>query len=158
MKCEEIRERIPDLAAGFSEATLDEGNHLATCNGCAEQLKAMSETMALLDEWRVPEPSPYFDVRLQARLREEMAKPQAGWLRWFRQPVLAAALTVAMGVGVGMFFAQQNGVSDHRPAVADVAPGTAVSDLQTLDKNHDLYADFDMLDDLDIQQNVVANP
>jgi len=27
-----------------------------------------------------------------------------------------------------------------------------------LDKNHDLYADFDMLDDLDVQQNVVANP
>ncbi len=30
--------------------------------------------------------------------------------------------------------------------------------LQTLDKNHDLYADFDLLDDLDLQQNVVATP
>ena len=73
--------------------------HLATCSGCAEQLKSMSATMALLDEWQTPEPSPYFDVRLQARLREEMAKPQAGWLHWFRRPVLAAALTVMMGVG-----------------------------------------------------------
>ena len=27
--------------------------------------------MALLDEWQAPEPSPYFDVRLNARLREE---------------------------------------------------------------------------------------
>ena len=34
--------------------------------------------MALLDEWQAPEPSPYFDVRLQARLREEMAKPARG--------------------------------------------------------------------------------
>lgn len=158
MKCEEIRERMPEVAAGFGEATAEESNHLATCNACTEQWKAMRETMALLDEWRVPEPSPYFDVRLQARLREEMAKPQAAWLRWFRQPVLAAALTVAMGVGVGMFFAQQGKVSEPRPSVADVGPGTAVSDLQTLDKNHDLYADFDMLDDLDVQQNVVANP
>jgi predicted anti-sigma-YlaC factor YlaD len=158
MKCEEIRERMPEVAAGFSEATAEESNHLASCNACTEQLKAMRETMALLDEWRVPEPSQYFDIRLQARLREEMAKPQAGWLRWFRQPVLAAALTVAMGVGVGMFFAQQGKVNQQSPSVADVGPGTAVSDLQTLDKNHDLYADFDMLDDLDVQQNVVANP
>jgi hypothetical protein len=37
-------------------------------------------------------------------------------------------------------------------------PGTAVSDLQTLEKNHDLYADFDLLDDLDLQQDVQANP
>jgi hypothetical protein len=27
-----------------------------------------------------------------------------------------------------------------------------------LDKNHDLYADFDLLDDLDLQQDVVATP
>jgi hypothetical protein len=40
----------------------------------------------------------------------------------------------------------------------DSAPGTAVSDLQTLDKNHDMYSDFDLLDDLDLQQNVAANP
>ncbi|HLZ40625.1 MAG TPA: hypothetical protein VKQ11_06680 [Candidatus Sulfotelmatobacter sp.] len=157
MKCDEIRDRMPDVAAGISEPTADESSHMSSCKACTEQLKGMRETMALLDEWRVPEPSPYFDVRLQARLREEMAKPQAGWLRWFRQPVLAAALTVVMGVGVGMFFARGN----HRygnVAATPAAPGTAVSDLQTLDKNHDLYADFDMLDDLDVQQNVVANP
>jgi hypothetical protein len=33
-----------------------------------------------------------------------------------------------------------------------------VSDLQALDKNHEMYADFDLLDDLDLQQDVVANP
>ena len=104
MKCDEIRERMPDVAAGFSQPTADESEHLETCTACAEQLKEMRATMALLDEWQAPEPSPYFDMRLQARLREEMAKPQAGWLQWFRRPVLAAALTVAMGVGVGLFF------------------------------------------------------
>ncbi len=104
MKCDEIRERMPDVAAGFSELTADEGKHLASCDACTEQLKAMRATMALLDEWQAPEPSPYFDVRLQARLREEMAKPQAGWLHWFRRPVLAAALTVLMGVGVGLLW------------------------------------------------------
>ncbi len=39
--------------------------------------------MSLLDEWQAPEPSPYFDVRLNARLREEAAtaKQPAGWLQ-----------------------------------------------------------------------------
>jgi hypothetical protein len=156
MKCDQIRERMPDVAAGFAELTQQENDHLAGCAICAEQLKGMRSTMSLLDEWQAPEPSPYFDTRLQARLREEMAKPQAGWMQWFRRPVLAAALTVMMGVGVGLFFARGRGV--HNPSVIAEGPGTAVSDLQTLDKNHDIYSDFEELDDLDVQQDVVANP
>jgi hypothetical protein len=118
--------------------------------------------MALLDEWKAPEPSPYFDVRLQARLREEVAKPQAGWLTWFRRPVLAAALTVLMGIGVGLFFTKgggRYGSGDNVVAVIDSPePGTAVSDLQALETNHDLYSDFDLLDDLEVQHDVTANP
>ena len=152
MKCEEIRERMPDVAAGFSGTTAEESGHLASCTTCAEQLKGMRATMALLDEWHAPEPSPYFDVRLQARWREEMAKPQAGWLLWFRRPVLAAALTVILGVGVGVFLTHH----PSQPPVVEV--GSAVDDLQTLDKNHDLYADFELLDDLDLQQNVAPAP
>jgi hypothetical protein len=159
MKCDQIRERMTDVAAGFSEFTPDESSHLASCTGCAEQLKALRSTMSLLDEWQVPEPSPFFDTRFEARLREEMAKPQAGWFgfRWFRQPVLAAALTVLLGVGVGVFFTQRSAHMTDANVVVD-PPGSAVSDLQTLDKNHDLYADFELLDDLDVQQDVVANP
>jgi hypothetical protein len=157
MKCEEIREKMPEVAAGFGELTREESSHLAACSSCTEQLQGMRATMSLLDEWQTPEPSPYFDVRLQARLREEMAKPQAGWLHWFRRPVLAAALTVIMGVGIGLFLTHDNGrPGPTPPPVAEV--GSAVSDLQTLEKNHDLYADFELLDDLDLQQNVVPSP
>lgn len=159
MKCEEIHERMPDVAAGFSQPTTAESDHLASCSSCPEQLKAMQQTMSLLDEWQVPEPSPYFDVRLQARLREEMAKPQASWvLRWFRQPVMAAALTVILGIGVGVFFSQGRRVHAPQTMADNASPGTAVGDLQTLDKNHDLYANFDLLDDLELQQDVTANP
>jgi hypothetical protein len=159
--CEEIRDRMLDVAAGFSGLTADESEHLTSCTGCADQLKEMRATMALLDEWKTPEPTPYFDVRLQARLREEMAKPQAGWLQWFRRPVLAAALTVLMGVGVGVWYTRTTGMIDPGQETSDFvppAPGSAVSDLQALEKNHDLYSDFDLLDDLDVQQDVVANP
>jgi hypothetical protein len=161
MKCEEIREMMPDLASGLMAMTPEIGGHLAGCGACAGKMEEVRQTMALLDEWRAPEPSPYFDVRLQARLREEMAKPQAGWLAWFRRPVLAAALTVLMAVGVGLFLSKGSGIykGDDEVAVMDATePGTAVSDLQALEKNHDLYSDFDLLDDLEVQQDVQANP
>ena len=154
MKCEEVRERMPDVAAGFSRLTTEDSNHLLSCTPCAERLQEIGATMALLDEWQTPEPSPYFDVRLQARLREEMAKPQQlSWMHWLRRPVLAAALTIVLGVGIGVFVARTPDSPPPPPA-----PGSAVSDLQTLENNHDMYADFDLLDELDVQQNVVANP
>jgi hypothetical protein len=37
-------------------------------------------------------------------------------------------------------------------------PGTAVGDLQALEKNDDLYADFDVLDELQVQDGVTATP
>jgi len=159
MKCDQIRERMLDVAAGFNGLTADEEKHLQTCNSCAQELNGMRATMALLDEWKTPEPSPYFDTRLQARLREEMAKPQTGWAHWFRRPVLAAALTVLIGVGAGVFYTLNSSRYKHTEQASTVAPvGTAVSDLQTLDNNHDMYADFDLLDDLQLQQDVAANP
>ena len=166
MKCEEIREMMPDLASGLMGITPEIGGHMAGCGACAGKLEEFRRTMALLDEWKAPEPSPYFDVRLQARLREEMAKPQAGWLAWFRRPMLAAALTVLIGIGVGLFFTRNTlSKPSHNEMVVvepqtnqSTEPGTAVSDLQALDKNDDLYADFDLLDDLEVQHDVTANP
>src|SRR5580658_5395057 len=149
MKCEEIREVMPDLASGLMEVTPEISDHLAGCGACAGKMKEFQQTMALLDEWKAPEPSPYFDVRLQARLREEMAKPQPGWLAWFRRPVLAAALSLLMAMGVGLFLTEGGGSykpNDNVIAINDPSvqaePGSAVGDLQALDKNHDLYSDF----------------
>ena len=162
MRCEDIREVMPDLASGLMKMTPEIDGHLAGCGACAGKMEEFRQTMALLDEWQAPEPSSYFDVRLQARLREEMAKPQTGWLAWFRRPALAAALTVLMAIGVGLFFSKGGGIykpADDVIAINDAAePGTAVSDLQALEKNHDLYSDFDLLDDLEVQHDVMANP
>ena len=161
MKCDEIRELMPDLAAGLGTLTPEVKEHVSSCAVCAGKLEDFRSTMALLDEWQAPEPSPYFDVRLKARLREEAAKPARGWLQWLRRPALALSLALAMVVGVSLI--QRGGL--HPPAtsngpIIDVVPtpGTAVGDLQALDKNHDIYADFDLLDDLQVQQDVNANP
>ena len=152
MTCKEIQEVMPDLALGLAPVSGENAAHLRTCQSCAEKLSEIQKTMALLDEWQAPEPSPYFDTRLKARLREEQAKTPAGWLAWIRKPVFAAVATVVIALSIGIGLYKRN--SDTQP----VQPGTAVSDLQQLDKNHDLYSDFDVLDDLQVQPDVTANP
>ena len=158
MTCPEIRQLMPDLAAGLNPVTPQVKEHLRTCGSCAGKLEEFRQTMALLDEWQAPEPSPYFDVRLQARRREETAKPVSRWLQWVGKPALALSLAVLMVVSVTLF-RTNGGVRHEQGTSAPVAePGTAVGDLQALDKNHELYSDFDVLDDLEVQHDVTANP
>src|SRR5881227_3724183 len=143
MKCNEIRELMPDLAAGLSTTTPEMKTHLDSCAECAGKLEAFRQTMSLLDEWQAPEPSPYFDVRLQARLREEAAKEPARGFAWIKvlRPVMAAALAVIVIVGAAVVRLEEK---KHQPTpgpVASIVPGTPVGDLQALDQNHDIYSD-----------------
>ena len=158
MKCPEICERMPDLAAGVEAATPEISDHLKSCADCTGKLEELRRTMALLDEWQVPEPSPYFDVRLMARVREERAKP-TGWLYWLRKPALAISLAVLMVMSITLFRTDA-GLNGHGDSgtVAMAPPGTAVGDLQALDKNGELYSDFELLDDMSVQSDVSANP
>jgi anti-sigma factor RsiW len=161
MKCNEAREIMPDLAAGFTTVTPEVKAHLDSCTECAGKLEAFRQTMSLLDEWQASEPSPYFDVRLRARLREESAPQSAGWLHWLRRPVLAASFALMMVVSVSLvrMNSGEKGNSSASSAVFVAAePGTAVGDLQALEKNQNLYSDFDVLDDLAVQPDVTANP
>jgi predicted anti-sigma-YlaC factor YlaD len=163
MKCTEIREMLPDLAAGLSAPAAEVNDHLRGCNDCTATLNEFRQTMALLDEWQAPEPSPYFDVRLRARLREEAAKQPHNWFAWLRRPALAISLGLALIVGTTLVL-QHDGARRNPGPVATLTPGTAVGDLQMLDKDHDLLSDSDpdsaasLLDDLQVQQDVNANP
>ena len=161
MTCNQIRELMPDLAAGLNPVRPEMKDHLQACAECSGKLEAFRQTMKLMDEWRVPEASPYFDVRLRARLRQEQAKQPEGWLQWLRRPALAVSFAVLIAVGVTLFPKGETG-KPTSPATIQVAgsaePGTAVGDLQALDKNHELYSDFDVLDDLQVQQDVNAKP
>ena len=162
MKCDEIKEMMLDVASGAGEATPVMNEHLLGCAACSSKLAEMRQTMALLDEWEAPEPSPYFDTRLAARMREERAKPQrSAWLSWFRAPALAGALALVLMVAGGVKWfsggSSPNPNIDAATATAPAKPGTAVGDLQMLDKNEDLYANFDVLDDLQVQSDVDAD-
>jgi predicted anti-sigma-YlaC factor YlaD len=161
MKCDEIQEMMLDVASGATAATPVMNEHLLGCPDCAGKLAGMRQTMALLDEWQAPEPSPYFDTRLAARMREERAQPaRAGWLSWFRAPALAAALALVLMVAgsIGLYNKGRGGPNTgKKDQPIQIVPGTAVGDLQALDKNEDLYANFDLLDDLQVQPDVDAD-
>jgi hypothetical protein len=164
MHCKDIHELLPDLAAGMEAVTLEVKKHLASCEACSAQLLDFQKTMALLDEWQAPEPSPYFDTRLQARLREEMARPQTRWYSalfggWVMRPawavsVAAVLFTVAIGISNRSYLTQTEAIATKPPALSlPVQPGTAVGDLQALEKNDELYADFVVLDQLQVQDD-----
>src|ERR1700685_2821171 len=160
MKCNEVHELMPELAAGLDAVTPEVNKHLETCAGCAVKLNEFRQTMALLDEWQAPEPSPYFDVRLRARLREEVARQPGGWWQWLRKPALAVSLAVLMVMSLTLFRNDAGLGSRGGDQVATMVaePGSAVGDLSAMDKNSELYSDFDVLDDLQVQPGVNANP
>ena len=160
MKCDAVKGMLPDLAAGLAEPSDATQEHLRGCADCAGRLQEFRQTMALMDEWEAPEPSAYFDTRLAARLREEKIAEAArgrGWLAWLPRPAMALAAALVLAAGMGLWQHGAPEVAVFEPAVvqpaAEVERGTAVGDLQTLDSDNDLYADFDVLDDIDSQQN-----
>jgi len=152
MKCEKLRQEFMEAALGGPEtASAEMQEHLQSCAACAEELVALQQTMTLLEEWPTPEPSPYFNTRLRARMRDEVAEPPRSWLAWFRRPVVAtaAALLIALGAGlleIGHFRGDSNTLATKDSIIRVNASENAVGDLQYLDKNADLFSDFDALD------------
>jgi len=57
MNCNDVRENLIDVLADeqASPAVLA---HLRDCKVCTQQLEGLRNTMALMDEWKAPEPSP----------------------------------------------------------------------------------------------------
>ena len=100
----------------------------------------MRKTMALMDEWEAPEPSPYFLTRLRAHVKEEREKAPAPMFGWLRRPLLAASLATILAAG-GVVYRLTVGTPP--PVSSD-----AVADIDSLDKNHDLILDTDLVNEL----------
>jgi hypothetical protein len=152
MNCRSIREQLPDVALGTAPAPPEVEAHLNGCHECTGTLEALRSTMNLLDEWKSPEPSPYWDVRMQARLREEQQKVSPGVLSWFRRPALSLAAALCLVAGVGLYQTTRFLQVAAPPAIGappSAPTGTAVADLQYLDNHSDLLQNFDALDSLD---------
>ena len=152
MMCEKLRPELMEaVLSGPERLSPEMQEHLRSCTACANELASFGATMSLLDEWAAPEPSPYFNSRLMARVREEAAAPARGWLDWVRRPIAVAVAALLIAVGAGMleldhWNQRRNMLANNDGPVRVNAPGTAVGDLQYLDKNADLFSEFDALD------------
>ncbi|HMF92225.1 MAG TPA: hypothetical protein VKL40_16385 [Candidatus Angelobacter sp.] len=150
MNCKDVRENLIELLAEASpvaghRADPAVAEHVRQCPACAQELESLRKTMALLDEWKVPEPSPYFLTRLGAHVREEQGKApeRSGIFGWLRRPAMALSLATVLVAG-GLVYRLTVGT----PPIVDQGPGTPVADLQALDKNHDVLVNTDLIDEL----------
>jgi anti-sigma factor RsiW len=152
MNCEKLRPELMEaVLSGPEKISISLREHLHGCTACSEELASFQQTMALLDEWQAPEPSPYFSSRLRARAREEATKRSFPFLGWVRRPMVAtaAAALIALGAGLletGHFNVGRVTVAGNDGVVRTSATTTAVTDLQYLDGHADLFSEFDALD------------
>jgi len=144
-KCKMVDEKLADLLLDPHAVPAKVQAHVAECADCQGELAKLQAAMQLLDTWEAPEPSPYFLMRLGARVREERQAAPAGWLArgiarvrasiaygpgLHVRPLAAMALTIMLLLGGGTYL----GVTDWmQPPQA--TPTAVVSDLQTLDNN-----------------------
>ncbi len=144
----QIAELLLDPAAAAPSAR----EHVASCAECGRELSELQATMLAMDAWEAPEPTPYFDTRLAARLREEKANPPATvWERMrarllygsslqFR-PIAAGALALLLMIGGGTAVWVQHGAQPPTPQES-----ATVQDLQLLDGNAQVYQQLNSLD------------
>jgi len=151
MNCKDCQTVFLDLLLEpGAPANVAARSHIESCADCKQEFESLKATFALLDAWKSPEPSPYFDQKLAVRLREEQALAPAGWFerlksrllfntgRQFR-PALAGALALILVVGGGTF-ADVSGFLRPKPQIS-----AAVQDLQILDKNDQAIQTMDQL-------------
>lgn len=157
MNCTEIESKLADLLLDPNSVPAKVHTHVAECEHCRGEIAELQATMALLDEWKAPEPNPYFVTRLNARMREEREAAPARWLaRRLAQmragfaygpgshvrPLAAMALTVMLLVGGGAYL----GVTDWNHTSQQPAQDAAVvHDLQMLDSNAQLLDQLEAL-------------
>jgi len=150
MLCKNIKEEILEAALSGTAPGESAKAHMLECAACKNEYQSMRSTMNLLDAWTTPEPSPYFDVRLRARLRDVKEHEQQGviahWLgkvgirqlTW--KPAAAALFALVLAVSGGLYI----GNPGHPPIVQAACP---VVDLQSLDKNQQVLNDLQALDE-----------
>ncbi|MHB1022167.1 MAG: anti-sigma factor family protein [Acidobacteriaceae bacterium] len=160
MSCRQYKNRLSDLLFEPEKVPAVLRLHVEQCAACREELSALRSTMSLLNEWHAPEPSPYFDTRMAARLRAEREAAPAGFFERLRtrmlygnsmhlKPLIATTLTLILLIGAGTYadLMRQTHMATQEQASA------TIQDLQSLDRNAQLFEQMDQLLQDDGQAN-----
>ena len=158
MECEHFLGTILDTAAGLEAPSIQFERHLKHCDNCSAKFANLRQTMDLLDEWRAPEPSSWFDLQLQARLVEaDSSKKVSSWSP-FLGPALAMGLATLLFVGIlGVRYATRSRAVPAQESEFQTVPGSAVGDLKMLEEVDSVAGDADLLDDLAVDQRDTAH-
>jgi hypothetical protein len=165
MDCKSFETELTDLVLiPGATPSLAAVAHMKACPPCAEEYVSFQATFSLLDTWKAPEPTPYFDQKLAVLLREEQAAPPMGWFerlttrmrlntgRSFR-PAMAGALALALIAGGGSVFFIPG------PTQHPVQASATVTDLQILERNEQAFQEMDALQQPDNDNgSVPASP
>ena len=153
MNCRKTKALLPDLLFETAPATAPVQAHLDSCADCSAELKSMQQTMAILDDWHAPEPSAYFNARMEAKLREEQRHAPHSLLARLRdwmllsnlhmKPLAGGALALAIVIGGGTYFETTQTAAPQPQASA------TVRDLQSLDENAQVFQQMNTLDQTD---------
>jgi hypothetical protein len=152
MNCKTCNSHLPDLLLddGYEAAHPEIAAHLASCEACAKELAELRATMEVMDEWTAPEPSPYFDSRLRARVREAAAaQPESLFERLYAfltfstglqmRSAMAGVLMLVLLIGGGSFAGFEY-ANRSQPQ-----PSATVNDLKILDNNAQALQQMDQL-------------
>jgi anti-sigma factor RsiW len=165
MKCEKLQIYFPDMIFDPARVPAEAVQHLRECARCATEWQELQATMQLLDTWKAPEPSPYFDTRLAMRLREARESAAPGWLERLRlrllfgnnlhlRPAAAAAFALLIVVGGGSYLGVVN--LNHAAPPQQQAVSATVNDLELLDSNAQTLQQLAAFDDTSTDVNPAA--
>jgi len=154
MNCQEVKTSLPDLLLAPKSVAAEVRAHVAGCEECSREVKELEATMALMDDWKAPEVSPYFETRMAVLLREEQQAAPAGWLERIKarflfgnhvsmRPLAAAALALIVLAGGGTY-AGFGGFSTPKAPQTQASP--VIKDLQSLDENAQVFQQLNSMD------------
>jgi hypothetical protein len=147
--CRRVNAYLTILLLEHQPVPVEARDHVASCPDCASELASMQSTMGLLDEWRAPDPGPFFDTKLSARLRQEKANAPASLLERLRARILLSDLRVrpwAMGTVVVLLVVGSGTFTVLNKQTGPVETSLAVRELQTYDGNAQVIQQLGSLD------------
>src|SRR5882724_2068796 len=145
MSCERMESRILAYMDGLLKDSerAEAEKHFAACAICRVRVNEFRSVSDLLGELPMVEPTPAFDVRVQARMAAEPVKQS--WWAWMRpSPRIAFAASMLL---LAMLWVRYDAHPPTLPISPEEADASMMQDISVME-DHDTLANFEPLKEL----------